>query len=205
MVAAYLKETSSQTAGPYLHIGLLPLHVGLQPGGQLIGNILTSGAPLGERIRIEGEIRDGAGAPVCDGVIEIWQADSAGHNWRRAAGEDNGDAAFRGFGRAGTDFASGLYWFETIKPGAVQDPNGRLWAPHVNVWIAARGINIGLHTRLYFSDEEDANALDPLLRSIEPAHRRKTLIAPRRSQAGGIIYRFDIVLQGDGETVFLDL
>jgi len=205
MMARYLKETSSQTAGPYLHIGLLPLQVGLAPYSQTIGNILTGAASLGERIRIEGEIRDGAGEPLRDGMIEIWQADAAGHYWQPAAGGANHGVAFRGFGRAGTDFASGLYWFETIKPGAVREPNGRTWAPHINVWIAARGINIGLHTRLYFSDETDANAADPLLCSIAPPMRRKTLIALRRREADRIIYRFDIVLQGDGETVFLDL
>jgi len=146
------------------------------------------------------------GTAMRDAMIEIWQADAEGRYWRPAAGgASDGDGAFFGFGRAGTDFANGLYWFESIKPGAVRQPNGRTLAPHVNVWIAARGINIGLHTRLYFSNESDANARDPLLCAIEPALRRKTLIAARRSEADRIIYRFDIVLQGDGETVFLDL
>ncbi len=99
-----------------------------------------------------------------------------------------------------------LWWFETIKPGRVPGRRGhRMMAPHVNLWIVARGINIGLNTRMYFADEAAANAEDPVLRLIEPEERRKTLIAPRATRDGQVVYRFDIHLQGDKETVFFDV
>src|SRR4029453_13932436 len=109
---------------------------------------------------------------------------------------------------AATDFDSGAYAFETIKPGPVEGRNGRFMAPHVNAWIVAPGINIGLHTRIYFSDEADANAKDAVLNLIEWEQRRKTLVAERKSnKAGGgsVVYRFDIRLQGEDETVFFDV
>ena len=115
------------------------------------------------------------------------------------------DHDFRGWGRAGSDFESGLVTFETIKPGAVVDKAGRKCAPHVNVWIVARGINIGLNTRLYFSDEEAANAADPVLNLIEQPVRRKTLIAARSERGGKVVYSFTINLQGPEETVFFDV
>jgi len=94
----------------------------------------------------------------------------------------------------------------TIKPGSVAGRKGRkTMAPHVNIWLASRGINIGLATRMYFGDEEAANAEDPVLNIIEQPERRKTLIAPRSERAGTIVYTFDIHLQGDRETVFFDV
>lgn len=112
---------------------------------------------------------------------------------------------FRGWGRAGSDFESGLVTFETIKPGAIIDRAGRKCAPHVNVWTVARGINIGLNTRLYFSDEEAANAAGPVLNLIEQPSRRSTLIARRGEGAGKVVYSFTINLQGPGEKVFFDV
>ena len=112
---------------------------------------------------------------------------------------------FRGWGRTGAEFKSGLYSFDTVKPGAVIGRNGRMMAPHINVWIVSRGINIGLHTRMYFSDEADANAADPVLNLIEQEERRATLIAKRTKRDGKAVYAFDIVLQGDDETVFFDV
>src|SRR4029453_16884754 len=103
---------------------------------------------------------------------------------------------------AATDFESGVYAFETIKPGVVEGRNGRFMAPHVNAWIVARGINIGLNTRIYFGDEADANAKDAVLNIIEWEQRRKTLVAERLDQkgdGGATVYRFDIRLQGEGE------
>ena len=104
-----------------------------------------------------------------------------------------------------TDFDTGLCTFDTVKPGAVVGRNGRLMAPHINLWIVARGINIGLNTRMYFSYEEEANANDPVLNGIEWEVRRKTLIGQREASASQVVYRFDIYLQGPEETVFFDI
>ena len=104
-----------------------------------------------------------------------------------------------------SDFDTGLYRFETVKPGAVPGRNGRTMAPHLNLWIVARGINIGLNTRMYFGDEAEANAADPVLNLVEHVSRRPTLIATRETRDGAPVYRFDIRLQGEGETVFFDV
>jgi protocatechuate 3,4-dioxygenase alpha subunit len=198
-----LPESPSQTAGPYVHIGCMPVFSGIEgvydtdPGSALI-----TAATRGERITIVGSVYDGDDAPLLDAVVEIWQADAAGIY--PSPVDSRGDAApgFTGWGRAACDFDSGEYRFETIKPGSVPSPDGRLQAPHVTVWIVARGINIGLHTRLYFDDESAANAADPLLAAIEPRARAETLVA---KSAGDGRYRFDIYLQGPHETVFLDI
>ncbi len=113
------------------------------------------------------------------------------------------DPNFRGWGRTGTEFDSGIYRFHTIKPGVVAAGGGTMQAPHINFFIAARGINIGLATRMYFSDEAERNAADPALNIVEPPVRRKTLIAERQLRDGAVVYRFDIRLQGDNETVVL--
>ena len=202
----YLKETPSQTAGPYVHIGLAPSVAGIESRRTEPGNVIAGPSVPGERIRIEGTVFDGVGAPVRDALLEIWQAD---HQGRYASPVDpkGGEAAdgFRGWGRAACDFATGVYAFETIKPGAVPARDGGLMAPHVSLWVVARGINIGLHTRMYFSDEEAANAADPVLNRIEQAVRRETLIGRREERDGKTIYHFNIRLQGDEETVFFDV
>ncbi len=110
-----------------------------------------------------------------------------------------------GWGRVITDFDTGLWSFETIKPGRVMGRNGRLMAPHISLWLVARGINIGLSTRLYFADEPQANSEDPVLNMIEQVHRKETLLARRLAGDGKPVYRFDIRLQGDDETVFFDV
>ncbi len=110
-----------------------------------------------------------------------------------------------GWGRTCSDFTSGIWRFETIKPGPVVGRDGRLMAPHVNLWVVARGINIGLNTRMYFADEHEANASDPVLNLIEWEVRRKTLIAEREVRGTEVVYRFDIHLQGENETVFFDI
>lgn len=202
-----MRETASQTAGPYVHIGLAPQQAGFEIFERSFGNVLTNPPTQGERIRIEGRVYDGIGTVVKDALIEIWQANAQGryaHPADRQAGKAL-DANFRGWGRACTDFDTGVYHFETIKPGVVTGRNGRFMAPHINVWVVARGINLGLNTRLYFSDEAQANAKDAVLNVIEWEARRQTLVAQREERAGQVVYRFDIRLQGEGETVFFDV
>jgi protocatechuate 3,4-dioxygenase alpha subunit len=187
------KETPSQTAGPFVHIGTMPAAAGLKTKHPGLGNILARDGSLGERIRIEGLIYDGAGALVKDALVEIWQANANGQY---------GSNDFTGFGRAATDFETGLFFFETVKPGATPYRDGRMQAPHVTLTIFARGINIHLQTRLYFSDEAKANADDPVLQLVGAPELVATLIAKR--DADRLLYRFDIHLQGDRETVFFD-
>jgi len=203
----YLKESASQTAGPYVHIGLIPNQAGFDIFRNNFGNVLVGSSTQGERITIEGRVIDGVGAPLRDVLVEIWQANSAGRYNHPADRQDKPiDDDFRGWGRAGSDFESGVYSFKTIKPGSVIGRRDhRPMAPHVNFWIVARGINIGLNTRMYFSDEEAANAADPVLNLIEPDTRRQTLIAQRSTRGAEIVYTFDIYLQGDRETVFIDV
>ncbi len=189
----YLSETASQTAGPFVHIGLIPKQAGFDIFENNFSNKIEGD---GEKIRIEGTVSDGTGTPIKDVLVEIWQADKDGSY-------DNPD--FRGWARAGSAFETGEWAFETIKPGSVKGRNGKPMAPHISFWIVARGINIGLSTRMYFSDEEDANAADPVINLVEQPVRRKTLIAERREEDGVAVYRFDIRIQGDKETVFFDI
>jgi protocatechuate 3,4-dioxygenase alpha subunit len=202
----YLKETASQTAGPYVHIGLAPKQAGFEIFEKNFSNVLVGSKTKGERIRVEGRVIDGSGTPLRDVLLEIWQANSAGRYHHPADRQDKPlDADFRGWGRAASDFDTGEYFFETIKPGPVEGRSGRTMAPHVNFWIVARGINIGLNTRMYFSDEATANAGDPVLNAIEWETRRQTLIASREERSGRAVYRFDIRFQGPEETVFFDI
>ena len=205
---AYLLETPSQTAGPYVHIGLIPHQAGLEAFEKPLGHAMVAEATAGERIRIEGRVFDGMGQLCRDVLLEIWQANAAGRYAHPADTQEDkaADPAFRGWGRAGTDFGTGLFRFDTVKPGPVVGRRGhRPMAPHVNVWLVSRGINIGLSTRLYFADEAEANAADPVLNIIEQPSRRETLVAPRTERDGMAVYTFDIRLQGDRETVFFDV
>lgn len=198
----YLKETPSQTAGPYVHIGLTPNYCEI--GGIYdtdLGISMVNDKTLGERITLKGRILDGAGVPVKDAVVEIWQADSAGLYNSPAEMRGTADPNFTGWGRCPTSAEDGVFRFETVKPGRVPYKDGRRMAPHITLWIVARGINIGLHTRIYFPDEAEANAEDPLLARIEHRDRVATLIARKE----GSVYTFDVHLQGDKETVFLDV
>ena len=202
----YFKETPSQTAGPYVHIGLAPGAAGFKLFDQELGQDIAGPNAQGERIAVTGIVLDGTGAPVKDVMLEIWQANAAGiyphtEDPNAAKVEDG----FRGWGRVISDFETGEYRFETIKPGAVPGRSGTIMAPHLNIWIAARGINIGLNTRMYFADETGANASDPILNSIEQVHRRATLIAARNDTGSMPEYRFEIRLQGVDETVFFDI
>jgi protocatechuate 3,4-dioxygenase alpha subunit len=204
----YLHETPSQTAGPYVHIGLIPQQAGFDIFEKPFGNVLTERGTAGERIRIEGRVLDGSGSPCRDILLEVWQANSAGrYNHPADQQRDKAlDPGFRGWGRTGTAFDTGLYQFDTIKPGPVIGRRGyKPMAPHVNFWLVARGINTGLATRMYFEDEAALNEQDPVLRMIEPAVRRQTLLARRESRDHGIVYVFDIHLQGADETVFFDV
>ena len=198
----YLKETPSQTAGPYVHIGLAPGAAGFDIYREELGWDIAGPKAAGERIRIEGLVIDGTGAPVKDVLLEAWQANAAGVYAHPESGGEV-EQGFRGWGRVITDFATGEWGFDTVKPGATLGRNGQMQAPHINLWIVARGINVGLNTRLYFEDED--NSSDPVLNSIEWKHRRATLVAKRTETKTGNTYRFDIRLQGDGETVFFDI
>lgn len=199
-------ETASQTAGPYLHIGMMPRAAGLSIREREQWHVLAGPEAVGERIRLEGTIRDGTGALVRDAQIEIWQANAHGRYDHPADRRDLPvDPAFRGFGRTVADFKTGLWWFETVKPGPVPGRHGGNMAPHISVALFARGINIHLNTRIYFADEPEANGKDPVLRLIEPEARRETLLARREERDGRIVYRFDIRLQGEAETVFFDV
>lgn len=201
----HLKETPSQTAGPYVHIGLTP---NLQDIAGVyetdLGATMLTPDTRGQRITIVAHLFDGSGAPVSDCVVEIWQADADGSFAGQPGSHSNAAPAFLGWGRSAAD-GTGAVRFETIKPGRVPGPGGVLQAPHVTLWIVARGINIGLHTRLYFEDEPEANATDPVLLKIMDPRRRNTLIAARREDGGTVTYSLDIRLQGDGETVFFDM
>jgi len=204
------RETASQTAGPYVHIGLAPHAAGFDIFENNFGSVLVADGTKGQRIRIEGRVLDGIGTVLKDVLIEIWQANADGryaHPGDRQSGKSL-DPTFRGWGRSCTDFESGIYTFDTIKPGSVMGRDNRPMAPHINAWIVARGINLGLNTRIYFSDEAEANAKDPVLNVIEWEARRKTLVAEkldRKADQGAVVYRFDIRLQGADETVFFDI
>ena len=197
----YLKESASQTAGPYVHIGLAPGAAGFDIYRQELGRDLAGPDAPGERIRIEGIVYDGTGAPVKDVLIEAWQADANGiYPHPEDPRFDQVAKGFRGWGRIITDFDTGLWSLDTIKPGSVMGRNGRRMSPHISLWLVSRGINIGLNTRLYFEDED--NSADPVMNLLEQVDRRETLLA-RKTGPG--TYRFDIRLQGDGETVFMDV
>ncbi|RZT36379.1 protocatechuate 3,4-dioxygenase subunit alpha [Cupriavidus agavae] len=188
-----LYATASQTVGPYLHIGLTGLNCA----------DLTAGSPelAGQRIVIEGRVTDGRGEPVPDGMLEIWQANPAGR-YRHA--DDSRElpltAGFTGFGRVPTG-PDGGFRFVTVKPGAVPGIDGRPQAPHVMVSVFTRGLVKHVATRLYFGDEARANGADTVL-ALVPAARRATLVA----EPDGVgRYRWNVVLQGPGETVFFDI
>ena len=189
-----LIPTGSQTVGPFFHFGL----------DRPDWSDLTAGGPIGEKILIEGRVTDGDGAPIPDALLEIWQANAAGKYDHPEDTQDKPlDKKFRGFGRAATN-AEGIYRFTTIKPGPVPGRGNALQAPHINVTVFARGLLKHLTTRLYFADEAAANETDPVLNAIDDAAARKTLIADKANGAA-IGYRFDIVLQGKGETVFFEI
>lgn len=198
----YLKESPSQTAGPYVHIGLTPNRLGIAGIYPVdLGLSPVSEGAKGERIVLTGRVLDGAGMVLRDVVFETWQADAAGiypaNDPRGAA-----DPAVTGWARVAADFDSGIWRLETVKPGRVPFPDGRMMAPHISVWLVARGVNLGLQTRIYFDDEGEANDACPVLARIEHRERLATLLARK---VGRGAYSFDIHLQGPQETVFFDI
>lgn len=192
-MAERLLPTPSQTVGPFFEFGLL------RPPQPEIVSTDEPGAFL-----IQGVVLDGQGEPVPDAMIETWQADPSGcypsPEDPRTPASSHAVQTFRGFGRCGTD-GEGRYWFRTIKPGPVPFIEGRLQAPHIQVSVFARGLGQRLVTRMYFPDEPDANADDPVLLSVDDPVARRTLIA--RAEGDGL--RFDIHLQGDDETCFFQI
>ncbi len=189
-----LTPTPSQTVGPFFAIGMM----------RDDWSNLVSDKTMGQRIVIEGRVLDGDGAPVPDAVIEIWQANAAGrYNHPEDTQEKVLDPAFVGFGRCGTD-GEGRFRFRTIKPGSVYGRGARPQAPHINVSVFARGLLRRLTTRIYFPGEP-ANESDPVLNAISDAARRATLIARVVQAHAERVYQFDVLLQGPGETVFLDV
>lgn len=189
-----LKQTPSQTVGPFFHYGLV------DKGDE---HILVTDDTKGQRILIKGQVTDGDGNPISDAMLEIWQADAQGYfNHPEDPNHEKADPNFRGFGRAATN-QQGIYTFRTIKPGCVKYDAETLQAPHIGVRVFARGMLIHAYTRLYFHDEAEANSNDPVL-NLVPENRRTTLITlPDNSGEPGT-YCFNISLQGDNETAFFE-
>jgi protocatechuate 3,4-dioxygenase, alpha subunit len=185
-----LGVTPSQTVGPYFAIGLT-----WEDGANVVPEG-TEGA-----FWIRGRVTDGNGEPIPDAVVETWQADGDGrfsHPDDPRGAVDWGD--FRGLGRSGTD-DDGRFGIYTIKPGPVPGPDGAPQAPHIDVTVMARGMLARLVTRIYFPEEEAANAADPVLSSLPATAASETLIAAKTDDG----YRFDVHLQGENETVFFDI
>jgi protocatechuate 3,4-dioxygenase alpha subunit len=206
----YLGQTPSQTLGPFFQQGLLRTGAVFQVPGlcndasDVFDSVLVQAATFGERIAIEGTLYDGLEQPIGDALIEVWQANAHGryHHPLDTSGREI-DPAFVGYGRAATD-AKGGFAFRSIKPGSVAGPGGKAQAPHLNLVLGARGMARHAFTRLYF--EGDARLeQDPIL-SLVPERRRSTLLARASGQRdGATLYRFDIHLQGENETVFFEL
>lgn len=186
------RETASQTGGPYVHIGCIPTFAGLDsPYAEDLGKRAIEDGAAGQTITITGQIFDGTGWAIRDAMFESWQPDAEG----RFPGQKGADPKVNGFCRFAADGETGEFTLHTVKPGSVAGQ-----APHVSLWIVGRGINIGLQTRIYFEDED--NSSDPVLSRIEQKNRVETLVAKKTAEGA---YRFDIRLQGDAETVFLDI
>jgi protocatechuate 3,4-dioxygenase, alpha subunit len=200
--------TPSQTVGPFFAYGLAPhsrcdwTPSDIYDWKETVGANLVTPDATGTKIRIEGRVLDGDGAPINDAMIEIWQADSQGRYASPRDKRARTNALFKGFGRSATD-KDGAYSFDTVKPGAVPGPNDKPQAPHIVVCIYSRGMLRQVYTRLYFADDA-ANAADPIL-ALVPAARRGTLLAHKETRGGQSVYRFDIRMQGEGETVFFDI
>ena len=198
MTTPPFRQTPSQTVGPSFTMRL---------SGEG-ANVMTTPDTVGERIRIVGRVLDGNRTHIEDALVELWQAGSSGRYHHPA--DDRGDVAldpsFTGFGRCASDFRTGAYSFMTVKPGPVPHPSGGWQAPHLSLTVQARGMLNPTFTRVYFADEAAANAEDPVLQSV-PAGRRSTLIAQLVDDADSPVptYRFDIMYQGDDETVFFDV
>jgi protocatechuate 3,4-dioxygenase alpha subunit len=196
--------TPSQTIGPFGAPALTPNEKGKTQYDwkQLVTNNTVTPDATGERIRIEGQMVDGAGKPLDGVLLETWQADGQGRYAHPRDGRAT-NSSFKGFGRVETDI-EGRFTIDTIKPGPVAGPNGAMQAPHIVVAIHLRGILSHLYSRIYFGDEAAANAADPILKLVA-AERRDTLIAKRQPGGGAPVYKIDFQIQGDRETVFFDI
>jgi len=193
-----LTQTPSQTVGPYFAYGLTSEQYGYD-FKSLFGPVLAEPEAAGEHIRLTGRVFDGDGVPVNDAMLEIRQADAEGRFVASRA--EIAASGFRGFGRCGTGTHPSLHWwFDTVKPG----PAAPGEAPCIDVIVTMRGMLLHAFTRIYFDDESEANARDPVLAAV-PAERRATLLARRQVQPGGVSYLFDLRMQGPKETVFFDL
>ena len=192
---ADLLQTPSQTVGPFFHDGLIR-------AGE---NILVRPGTRGDRIVITGRVIDGDGVPLPDAVLELWQADAGGIFAHPADPRCvSADPLFRGFGRSDTSHAGQTFRFETIKPGRVPGDGGAAQAPHACLHVFARGLLTHLSTRMYFADEAEANAGDSVLAAIAPVRRSTLFAQPVAAGATPIAYSWDIVLQGEQETVFFE-
>lgn len=192
------KQTPSQTVGPYFAYGLVPEQY-LYNFKSAFTPVLATDAAEGEAIRLIGNVFDGNGKPVNDAMIEIFQADAKGHYVETV--EEAARTGFKGVARCGTGTDAELrFVFQTVKPGAAAPGE----APRIDVILTMRGLLNHLFTRIYFDDEAAANDNDPVLQQV-PAARRQTLVARREVKGGQVSYRFDIHMQGDAETVFLDI
>ncbi len=200
--------TPSQTVGPFFAYGLAPKgRCHWDPNGsyswkETVGDNLVTPDATGQKIHIEGRITDGDGMPINDAMLEIWQADAQGRYASPADNRARPNTQFKGFGRSATD-KDGVFGFDTIKPGAVPGPNGKTQAPHIVFCIFSRGMLRQIYTRMYFSDE-GANAADPIL-ALVPEDRRGTLVAHKTMKGDLPVYRFDIRVQGENETVFFQV
>ncbi len=198
-----LKQTPSQTAGPYLHIGFLPEEVGINSSlSRELNNLILSEKTEGTRIEISGKIYDGNNEVLKDAIVEIWQVDSNGNYQSRLTKKNKYDKNFSNWGRTSCDFNTGLWKFNTIKPGIVQLNKSEILAPHIWLWIVARGINLGLYTCMYFSDENTLNKLDRNLKKLNNNNNLQSLFAVYTEKYK---YEFNIHLQGAKETIFFDV
>ncbi|TAL94380.1 MAG: protocatechuate 3,4-dioxygenase subunit alpha [Paraburkholderia sp.] len=196
-----LKQTPSQTVGPYFAYGLCPEQYNFD-FKSLFTTALVDHATPGEHITIVGQVFDGDGKVIGDAMIELSQLDAAGNYPKSQA--DIERTGFRGFARVGTGTdPEKRFIVQTVKPGTAGGGDGGD-APHLNVIVLMRGMLLHTFTRLYFEDEAEANQKDAVLASV-PADRRHTLIARREAGTGNAVYRFDIHMQGENETVFFDL
>lgn len=200
--------TPSQTVGPYFAYGLTPKgRAHWDPDGtyswkETVGDNLITPDATGQKIRVEGQIVDGDGQPINDAMLEIWQADGQGRYTSPRDSRALPNTKFKGFGRSATD-KNGVFGFDTIKPGSVPGPNGKPQAPHIVFCIYSRGMLRQVYTRMYFADEA-SNGTDPIL-AIVPEDRRGTLIARKEMKGDVPVYRFNIRVQGENETVFFDI
>lgn len=205
----YLGQTPAQTLGPFFHQGLLRTRAVFQVPGlcnddaDVFDHVLVRPGTFGERIALEGVVYDGLGQPIPDALLELWQANAHGRYQHPldTSGREL-DPEFSGYGRAATS-ARGGFAFLSIKPGAVEGPAGRLQASHLNLVLGARGMARHAFTRIYFEGDPRLDQ-DPVL-ALVPEQRRATLLARAAGQRdGATLYRFDIRVQGEGETVFFE-